>query len=92
MARSLVKVDRLISLAIIYLFSITLLVAHTSFAIVSIKVRIIGLIAIKDSHLLLQLQEASLSIEGQVQTLFLRVTIGGCPTSLLNQLLKLLDI
>ena len=53
MARSLVKVDRLLSLTIIYLFSITLLVAHTSFAIVSIKVRIIGLIVIKDSHLLL---------------------------------------
>ena len=53
MARSLVKVDRLISMTIIHLFSITLLVAHSTFAIGSIKIRIIGLIVIIDSHLLL---------------------------------------
>ena len=53
MSRSLVKVDRLINLTIIDLFRISLLVAHTTFAIGSIKVRIIGLIIIKDSHLLL---------------------------------------
>ena len=53
MARGLVKVDRLINLAIIHLLRITLLIAHTTITIVSIKVRIIGLILIKDSHLLL---------------------------------------
>ena len=92
MARGLVKVDRLINLAIIHLLCITLLIAHTTITIVSIKVRIIGLILIKDTQFLLQLQEASLPIQGQVQTPLLRVGIGGCSTSLLNQLLKLLDI
>ena len=93
MARSLVKVDGLIGYTIIYLLrSIALFVAHAAIAIVSIKVGIVGLVVIKDAQLLLQLQEARLSIQHQVQTLFLRVGISGCATSLLNQLLKLLDI
>ena len=92
MARRLVKVDGLVSLTIIYLLRIALFVAHAAITIVSIKVGIVGLVIIKDAQFLLQLQEASLSIQRQVQTLFLRVGISGCATSLLNQLLKLLDI
>ena len=56
MARRLVKVDRLINMTIIHLFRITILITNTTITIVSIKVRIIGLIVIKDAQFLLQLQ------------------------------------